>query len=133
MIVADTNLLIYLYLPGPFQPLALEALAKDDEWIAPYLWRSEFRNVLASFIRREIITVSQAQVLMAEALTFMQEREYHPLHDEVLQLVADSCCSSYDCEFVSLAQEMDIPLVSMDKQILKEFPQFAVSLQIFVT
>jgi predicted nucleic acid-binding protein len=132
MIVADTNLLVYLHLPGPFQPLALEALTKDGEWIAPFLWRSEFRNVLASFMRRNVITLSQAQILMVEALTFMQEREYHPLHDEVLKLVTTSRCSAYDCEFVALAQEMDVTLVSQDKQIRKEFPQLAVSLEAFV-
>lgn len=132
MIVADTNLLVYFFLPGPFQPHAENVLKKDGDWIAPFLWRSEFRNVLAHAIRQSQITLPQAQIFMREALTFMHEREYHPLPDDVLRLIANSRCSAYDCEFVALAQEMGITLVSQDKQILKEFPQFAVSLEAFM-
>lgn len=132
MIVADTNLLVYLFLPGPYHPLAEKAFKKDRDWITPFLWRSEFRSVLAKSIRQNLLTLSQAQAFMQNALLFMRGREYHPLPDDVLYLVAHSGCSAYDCEFVAIAQEMGIPLVSLDKQILKEFPQFTTSLETLV-
>ena len=47
MIVVDTNILVYLYLPTKYTPHAEKLLENDPVWIAPYLWRSEFRNVLA--------------------------------------------------------------------------------------
>ena len=46
MIVVDTNILAYLYLPGDFTERAEALLAKDADWVAPTLWRSEFRNIL---------------------------------------------------------------------------------------
>jgi predicted nucleic acid-binding protein len=47
-------------------------------------------------------------------------------------LAAGSTCSAYDCEFVALAQELGTVLVTMDKQILRDFPDVAVSIDTFV-
>lgn len=46
-------------------------------------------------------------------------------------IVADtnlqSGCSPYDCEFVALAQDLEVPLVTNDLQIHKAFQTIAVS------
>jgi predicted nucleic acid-binding protein len=42
--------------------------------------------------------------------------------------VRDSDCSAYDCEFVALAVQLEIKLVTMDKKLLKSFPQLVVAL-----
>ena len=42
---------------------------------------------------------------------------------EVLELVRDSECSAYDCEFVALANRFETKLVTMDKKVLKAFPE----------
>ncbi|MGK7895136.1 MAG: VapC toxin family PIN domain ribonuclease, partial [Xenococcus sp. (in: cyanobacteria)] len=52
MIVADTNVIAYLFLQGERTEQAETLLLFDSEWIAPYLWRSEFRNILALYIRQ---------------------------------------------------------------------------------
>jgi predicted nucleic acid-binding protein len=49
-----------------------------------------------------------------------------------MELVASSECSAYDCEFVALAEDLGIPLVTVDKKLLKEFPQIAVSLDEYI-
>ena len=46
MIVVDTNLLVYLYVRGQRSAQADAVYHRDQEWAAPMLWRSEFRNVL---------------------------------------------------------------------------------------
>jgi len=50
-----------------------------------------------------------------------------------LSLVSSSHCSPYDCEFVALAQQLGVPVVTSDSQILSEFPATAVSLDAFVS
>jgi predicted nucleic acid-binding protein len=61
MIVADSNILAYLYLPYELTQYAEELLIADPEWVAPVLWRSEFRNILAGYVRRKTITFEQAK------------------------------------------------------------------------
>jgi predicted nucleic acid-binding protein len=62
----------------------------------------------------------------------MSGREYPASTDRVLRLAAGSVCSSYDCEFVAVAQDLTVPLVTADRQILRAFPETAVSLDGFL-
>lgn len=128
MIVVDTNILAYLYLPGEFTAAAESLLEREPEWAAPPLWRSEFRNILAGYVRRGILSFEQACSLQAEAEALMDGFEFEVHSREVLELVRDSDCSAYDCEFVALAARLNSKLMTMDKKVLKAFPKSAISL-----
>jgi predicted nucleic acid-binding protein len=132
MIVADTNIIAYLYLEGERSTQVEKLLEKDTQWVAPLLWRSEFRNVLALYMRKRNLSLEQAQQIMQEAMLLMQEREYEIVSAHVLELVAASGCSAYDCEFVALAEDLRISLVTVDKKLIKEFSQIAISLDDFL-
>ncbi len=133
MIVVDTNVIVYLYLSNERSEQAEHLLKKDSEWSAPLLWRSELRNVLALYIRKEILSVKEAQQVMEEAIVLMDGKEYEVVSFQVLELVSKSTCSAYDCEFVTLAQDLGVKLVTVDKKILREFPKIAVSLNEYVS
>lgn len=133
MIVADTNLIVYLIIPTEYTETAKQVFLRDSDWVAPRLWRSEFRNVLATYMRQQLVTLSQAQKIMQQAEKVMSDNEYDSHSDDVLRLVAGSSCSAYDCEFIALAQEFGAPLVTVDKRILREFAGTAVSPTIFLT
>lgn len=128
MIVVDSNVLAYLYLPCEYTDAAEQLLESDPEWVAPILWRSEFRNILAGYLRRKIITFDQANDIQAEAEVLLQGGEFEVDSRSVLELVRDSDCSAYDCEFIALAIMLDTNLVSMDKKPLRAFPRYAVAL-----
>ncbi|MDX2503599.1 MAG: type II toxin-antitoxin system VapC family toxin [Gammaproteobacteria bacterium] len=132
MIVADTNIISYLLLPTSFSD-SVDALYKiDSHWVAPNLWKSEFRNVLALYLRKELITFEKAIQLQDSAESIMINNEFNVSSSQVLSLVTKSTCSSYDCEFVSLAQHLNTPLVTQDKKILRDFPSYAVSILDFL-
>ena len=128
MIVVDSNVLAYLYLPGDFTEAAEALLTSDCEWTAPLLWRSEFRNILAGYLRRKSLSFEQAAALQAEAEALLAGGEYEIDSISVLELVRDSDCSAYDCEFIALAEKLDVKLVTMDKKLLKAFPSRTVAL-----
>jgi predicted nucleic acid-binding protein len=132
VIVVDTNVICYRWISSPNSVAAEIALAKDPHWVAPVLWRSEFRNVLAVAIRQKAITIDAAREIARNAETSFERREFAVSSDTVLQLVARSNCTAYDCEFVALAEVHQVPLVTVDRQVLHEFPEIAVSLKRFV-
>jgi predicted nucleic acid-binding protein len=131
MIVVDTNIIAYLYLPSDHSAQAEDTLLRDPLWVAPLLWRSELRNVLALHIRRGLLSLAKAQQMMAEARLLMRGREYEMASDAVLALAGASTCSAYDCEFVALAKDLNVRLLTVDKQILTQFPDVATSLAEF--
>jgi predicted nucleic acid-binding protein len=128
MIVAATNIISYLFLPTVFSEKASKLYQSDPEWAAPLLWRSEFRNVLALYLRKKIITLAEALILQEEAEALMLDREFTVTSVSILSLTNSSTCSAYDCEFVALARQLSVKLVTEDKKILAEFPDVAVSL-----
>ena len=131
MIVVDTNILCYLYLEGEFTLFSESLLEKDANWVAPLLWRSEFRNVIMLYIRKSIITINDALCIIENAEKQMKGHEYNISSDKVINLAAASGCSAYDCEFVSLAMELNIPLITSDKKILNSFPDTAISAEAY--
>ena len=128
MIVVDSNVLAYLYLPGEYSTAAEALLEQDSDWAAPILWRSEFRNILAGYLRRKAITFEQANSLQREAESLLEGAEFELESLAVLELVRDSDCSAYDCEFIALAMKLDTKLITMDKKLLRAFPKRAIAL-----
>lgn len=131
MIVVDTNVIVHLLITSDRTAQAEKAFEKDPDWAAPLLWRSEFLNVLAGYLRGKTISITEAQRVMGEALRVMEGSEIpaSPMH--VLELTALSTCTAYDCEFVALAQDLGVKLVTADKQILAQFPDTAIELSKF--
>ena len=132
-LVVDTNVLAYFWLPGSYTEIARELRRTTNEWLVPKLWRSEFCNILAGYMRRGQLELTQAQAVMraCEAELAQFEREVDTLL--VLELVERSDCSAYDCEFVSLAMSLGLKLVTEDQKVLRGFPKVAMRLSDAVT
>ncbi|HEV2132527.1 MAG TPA: type II toxin-antitoxin system VapC family toxin [Longimicrobiaceae bacterium] len=131
MIVADSNLISCLMIPGQQTVDAQAVLRKDPLWAAPLLWRSEFRNVLALYLRQKHLTLADALHFAEAAEALLRGREYQVESAPVLRLAEQSGRSAYDCEFVHLAEELQVPLVTSDRKVLGAFPNRAISMQDF--
>src|SRR5690625_7700151 len=81
---------------------------------------------LALYLRKNILELSTVLQSMQEAEQLMKSNAYEVNSTQVLRLVHNSGCSSYDCEFVALADDLDVQLVSFDRQICREFSEIAV-------
>ena len=132
MIVVDTNIISYFYLNSVYSQIAEQVFKKDPIWSAPLLWRSEFRNVLTFYVRKEIITLPEAIEIFECSEELLKENEYEINSTQVLSLSHLSGCSAYDCEFVNLAKDLNLLLISQDKKILHNFPETAISMSQFL-
>lgn len=70
--------------------------------------------------------MAKAIDIMRKVESQMRDHQFEADSIQVLELVASSNCSSYDCEFVSLAKDLNIKLITMDKKVLKEFAGTAI-------
>ncbi|RMH35879.1 MAG: VapC toxin family PIN domain ribonuclease [Nitrospirae bacterium] len=123
MIVADTNLIASLYVEGQRTLEAEAVLQKDPMWAVPLLWRSEFRNTLVGLLRKKELDYEEAMEILGHAEQWLKDLEFGVVSSAVMQLARDSGCSAYDCEFVSLAHNLETWLITNDRQLLQAFPQ----------
>ena len=131
MIVADTNLIAYLLILGQYTNEAESVYIKDPQWVAPLLWRSEFRNILALYVRRGLMDLNDAYGTMEQAERLMRGQEFEIVSARVLRLAATSGCSAYDCEFVALAQGLGVTMVTSDRILVARFKPTVSSMREF--
>ncbi|MCG2590717.1 type II toxin-antitoxin system VapC family toxin [Rhodohalobacter sulfatireducens] len=91
--------------------------------MAPILWRTEFQNVVTLYLRKELIDLAEALLIMEKTELQMKNQQFLVNSVQVLHHGSQSTCSSYDCEFVSLAKDLDLELITMNKHLLREFPE----------
>ena len=73
--------------------------------------------------------MEEARSIQSEAEDLMSGAEFEVDSRGVLGLVRESDCSAYDCEYVALAMQLGIRLVTMDGKVLRAFPDVAVPLR----
>lgn len=132
MIVVDTNIIVYFLLPTALSDAVDELYKLEPNWVAPLLWKSEFRNVLALYLRRRVIDLDKALQIQENAELLMAQNEFEVVSPSVLALAAQSHCSAYDSEFVALSRRLNIPLITQDKKLLQTFSTSALSIEDFL-
>ena len=131
MIVVDTNVVVYYALDTPQTQTARRAWDADPDWHVPSLWRSEFRNTMVSYMRSGGLTMRGALDAIEFAERTLRDKDHEADSVRVIELAANSACSAYDCEYVDIALSLEVPLVTADRRVLREFPDVAVSLDTF--
>jgi plasmid stability protein len=74
------------------------------------------------------ITLKNIPADLHRELKKRAEEHHRSLNKEIIA----TKCSAYDCEFVALAHANGVRLLTVDRQILHEFPEVAISLKRFV-
>jgi predicted nucleic acid-binding protein len=118
MIVAGSNLIAYLLIPGDKSELADEVLLQDTDWAVPLICRSEIRNILALYMRHEGMSLAQARRTMEKAEVLWSSREFAVPSDDVLELTFHHNITAYDGTF--------------DKPVRKAFPTLAITAEEFL-
>jgi len=128
VIVADTNLIVYFVVQGASTSQAERVRAKDKEWVVPRLHRYEVLNVLTDHVRRGILTKDEALRASRRAGSLVTVSEVDSDPAALLAMWEASGCTTYDLEYVWLAKELDVPLVTADGAVLRAYPGVAISI-----
>ena len=132
MIVVDTDVIAAYWIRTPRTGNAKRARRKDSDWIAPTFWRSEFRSVLRQHMQAGEMRYSDAVWIAEKAERTMLGNEHDVRSAHVLRLVERTGHSSYDCEYIALAESAGLRLVTGDRRLARVFPNVAVLLEDFV-
>jgi predicted nucleic acid-binding protein len=128
VIVIDTNVLVYYFIEGEKTRLAHKVFAHDPEWIVPLLWRHEFVNVLATFVRTGALALDVAQSVWRNAREALHPYEASVEPDEIIPFAVRNNISAYDAEFLVLATSRNISCVTEDQGLQEKCPHIAVSM-----
>jgi predicted nucleic acid-binding protein len=135
MIVVDNDVISYFWIRMDTgrASLAQDVRERDPDWVAPQVWRSEFRNVLRGYMAGDYMTLAEALDYARMAEDDLRESTRLVSTRHVLELVNETDHSAYDCEYVALAQELDVQLVTGDETVADLFSDTAVLLEDFAT
>ena len=132
MIVADTNLVSYLLIAGEHTETARAVWARDPHWVLASLWRSEYLSVLATSVRAKLLLRDQARSAWRAGVRLFGRSEREPDGEAVLDAALEFGVSAYDAQFVVVAKQLNVPLVTGDRRLREACRPLAVSFVEFV-
>jgi predicted nucleic acid-binding protein len=133
MIVADASLLAHLLIPSPESALAEDVYRKDPEWSASVLWRSELRSVLLKHMRHSGMKIELAKAVVEKALLVIRDRETLPPNLSVLEAALVFNVSAYDAEYLVVARQLGVPLLTFDRKLQLAAPELAIAPNTFAS
>lgn len=125
MIVVDTNVVVKLVFRAADSNVVVRLFEAEPNWLAPRLVRSEILSVLSQYGPKAGLSVLQAAEAWTVALEAYEDSSLEAKPDRVLRLAAESGCSSYDCEYVAVAEELGSRLATYDRKVIRRFPAIA--------
>ena len=123
MIAVDVNIIAYLLIAGEKTAEARLVRELDDEWIVPDLWRDEFMNILATYIRQDGTRLESARSLWVTAAGLFENRERSADSIATLELAEMHRLSAYDAQYLAVAVEFGVPLITEDRSLLRSTPK----------
>jgi len=129
VIVADANIIAYWLIEGEFTESARRLRSVESVWAVPTLCRHELLNVLVSYVQHGGMGVDDAQLLWGSAEAFLGSNEYEVNLSAVIPIATEYDISAYDAQYVALAHELGVPLVTEDKRLRRQTPNFVFSIK----
>lgn len=132
MIVVDVNVIAYLLIAGEKTAEARVVRERDPDWIVPDLWRDEFLNILATYVRQGGTSLEQAKKLFISAVDLFEGKESPGGSTATLELAERYQLSAYDAQYLAVAVEFSVKLITEDKSLLRSVPQHCLTMREFI-
>jgi predicted nucleic acid-binding protein len=128
MIVVDSTIITFLFLEGELTELVKELHRIDSEWISPPILNHEMLNILA-VVGIEDQAIAPMEQIWRDMRALLGSRQQVPDPLRSLHLAIELEVSGYEAQYVALAQQLDIPLVTEEQRLLKHLPDLCLSIE----
>ena len=88
--------------------------------------------MLATYQRREVLTLAQCKKLLDHTERFMQVAQCEVNMGAALTVAAKYTITGYDAQYIALAQSMGVTLITEDRKLREAVPGVAVSMKEFL-
>lgn len=125
MIVVDATVVAgFLFPADQFHAQADAVRDKDPDWHCPELVFSEVRSVgMKHHLKGDTLEATIARCNLTAATVSVYRMHSHG----VLQVAKEGSVWVYDAEYVALARQLQVRLVTTDEKILEQFSTVSVS------
>jgi hypothetical protein len=83
-------------------------------------------------MRTQAMDVATAETHWNDAFSHLGPSQAEPDPSRVLEKCHSTKLSAYDAEYVTLAEQLGLPLVTSDKEIVKAFPRLTLTPEAFL-
>jgi len=129
MILADTNLMVPLFVPSQTSAQCAELIRRDADWHLPDWWQIEFANVMRTLHRAGRIDPAEAEKALAGAIHLLPSENTHPVDlVATLRIACAAGISAYDARFIALARSFGQKLVTEDTRLRTACPEDTLSI-----
>jgi predicted nucleic acid-binding protein len=122
VIVADASVVTFLFLEGELSGVAQEIYRIDPNWVTPPILNHELLNILAAVGSSEG-NVQVMEDLWREARGVLGSRQQIPDPLRSLRLAIELGISGYQAQYLALADQLRLPLLTTDRMLLDLLPQ----------
>ncbi len=124
MIVVDVNILIHLFLNGSHTKNAQALYKRDPHWIAPDLWIHEMTNVISTYVKHGGMDLPAGKDILSCAFDYFGDNTFTVPSQDVLSISVEKNISGYDAAYIALAVANKVPLITLDKKLIKQVPEY---------
>lgn len=132
MIVIDANILIYALIECDNSRLTSQLRVKDADWRTTGLCLHETLNVLTTYQRRGLLALEQCRELLRHANRFIAVAQCDVDMEASLTVAAQYGITGYDAQYVTLAQNLAVPLITEDRKLRQAVSEVGISMQEFI-
>lgn len=132
MIVVDANVIVYRAVIGGKTTLARQVAQVDSDWAVPLLCKHELANVLLQQMKQNRLSREDLPAAWTDFEAIIGNNEHAVSLPSVALLAHERGITAYDAQYVWLAQDLSIKLITEDRELLASSPREALSMEQFI-
>ena len=118
VIVVDASVVAYLLIEGELTDVARELYRVDSDWVTPPILNHEILSILAA-VGTEEQSSHSVEVIWRDVRALLGTRQQVPDPVNSLRLAVEFGISGFDAQYLSLAQQLNLPLITGDARLIE--------------